>query len=61
MTYKEKVLDEIKKDKLKKLWEEICDAYEKGGSDGIESLLNSKIEKVKKEYNQLLNDLEKIL
>jgi len=61
MTYKEKVQNEIKKDELRNLWKEICESYEQGGVEQIKSTLNSPIDKIKKDYGQLLENLEKML
>jgi len=61
MPYKEKVQKEIKKEKLRNLWKEICESYEQGGVEQIKSTLNSRIGKIKKDYEQLLENLEKML
>ena len=61
MTYKEKIQDEIKEENLRNLWQEICESYEQGGVEQIKSTLNSRIGKIKKEYGQLLENLEKML
>jgi len=61
MTYKEKVQNEIKEEKLRNLWKEICESYEQGGVEQIKSTLNSRIGKIKKDYGQLLENLEKML
>jgi len=61
MTYKEKVQDEIKEEKLRNLWQEICKSYEQGGAEQIKSTLNSRIAKIKNDYEQLLENLKKML
>jgi len=61
MTYKERLQDEIKEEKLRNLWKEICESYEQGGVEQIKSTLNSRIGKIKKDYEQLLENLEKML
>jgi hypothetical protein len=61
MTYKERLQDEIKEEKLRNLWQEICESYEQGGVEQIKSTLNSRIGKIKKDYEQLLENLEKRL
>jgi len=61
MAYKEKVQNEIKKDELRNLWQEICESYEQGGVEQIKSTLNSRIGKVKKDYEQVLENLKKML
>jgi hypothetical protein len=61
MAYKENVQDEIKEGKLRNLWKEICESYEQGGVEQIKSTLNSPIDKIKKDYGQLLENLEKML
>jgi predicted metal-dependent phosphoesterase TrpH len=61
MGYKEKVQDEIKEEKLKNLWQEICKSYEEGGIEQIKSTLNSRIDEIKKNYEQLLENLKKML
>ena len=61
MTYKEKVQDEIKEEKLRNLWQEICKSYEQDGVEQIKSTLNSRIAKIKNDYEQLLENLKKML
>ncbi len=61
MTYKEKVQNEIKEEKLRNLWQEICESYEQGGVEQIKSTLNSRIGKIKKDYEKLLENLEKMI
>jgi len=61
MVYKEKVQNEIKKDDLKNLWQEICESYEQGGVEKIKKELNSRTEKIKKDYKQVIEELEKML
>jgi len=61
MAYKEKVQDEIKEEKLRNIWGKICESYEQGGVEQIKSTLNSRISKIKKDYEQILENLEKML
>jgi len=61
MAYKEKVQEEIKEEKLKNLWEEICKSYEEGGVEQIKSILNYRINEMKKNYERQLENLKKIL
>ena len=61
MAYKERVQNEIKEGKLKNLWQEICASYEQGGVEQIKLVLNSQTAKIKKDYGQLLEKLEKML
>jgi len=61
MTYKERVQNEIKKEELRNLWQEICESYEQGGVEQIKSTLNSRTGKIKKDYGQQLENLEKML
>ncbi len=61
MTYKKKVQKEIKDEKLRDLWKEICESYEQGGVEQIKSTINSQIGKIKVDYEQLLENLEKML
>ena len=61
MTYKERLQDEIKEEKLRNLWKEIYESYEQSGVEQIKSALNSRIGKIKKDYEQLLENLEKML
>ena len=62
MAYKERVQDEIKEEeKLRNLWQEICEAYEQGGVEQIKSALSSQIDKIKKDYEQLLKNLKEML
>ncbi len=61
MAYKEKVQNEIKKDELKNLWEEICESYEQGGAEQIKSTLHGRIINIKENYRGVLENLEKML
>ena len=61
MTYKEKVQDEIKEEKLRNLWQEICKSYEQGGVEQIKLELNSLVSELKKNYSQVLKKLEEML
>jgi len=61
MGYKEKVEEEIKKDKLKNLWREIFEAYERGGVEEIKLKLNSITGELIENYKQLLERLVKML
>lgn len=61
MTYKERLQDEIIEEKLRNLWQEICESYEQGGVEQLKSTLNSQIGKIKKDYEQILENLEKML
>lgn len=60
MAYKEKIQNEIKEEKLRNLWQEICESYEQGGVEQIKLVLNSRTGKIKKDYEQLLEKLEKM-
>ena len=61
MNYKEELQKEIKEEKLKNLWEKICESYEQGGVEKIKKELNSLTEKIKKDYKQVIEELEKML
>ena len=61
MTYKEKVQDEIKEEKLRNLWQKICEAYVQGRVEQIKSTLISRIDEIKKDYKQQLENLKKML
>jgi hypothetical protein len=61
MGYKEKIQVEIKKEKLKNLWQKICEAYEEGGVDQIKLELDSLITELKENYKQVLKKIEKML
>jgi hypothetical protein len=61
MAYKERLQNEIKEEKLRNLWQEICESYEQGGVEQIKSTLNSRIGKIKNDYQQLLENLKKML
>ena len=61
MNYKEELQKEIKEEKLKNLWEKICESYEQGGVEKIKKELNSRTEKIKKDYKQVIEELEKML
>ena len=61
MTYKERVQGEIKKEELRNLWQEICEDYVQGGVGKIKSTLISRLNEIKKDYEQQLENLKKIL
>jgi len=61
MNYKEELQKEIKEEKLKNLWGNICESYEQGGVEKIKKELNSQAEKIKKDYKQVIEELEKML
>jgi len=61
MGYKEEVKNELKRDELKGIWEEICEAYEEGGVFQLKSKLDSQTHQIKKEYKQLIKALEEKL
>lgn len=61
MAYKERVQAEIKEEKLRNLWQEICEFYEQGGVEQIKLVLNSRIGKIKKDYGEILEEIEKML
>ena len=61
INYKEELQKEIKEEKLKNLWENICESYEQGGVEKIKEELNSQTEKIKKDYKQVIEKLEKML
>ena len=59
MPCKERVQDEIGEGKLRELWQEIWESYEQGGIEQIKSTLNSQVGEIKKDYQQLLENLSK--
>ena len=61
MGYKERVRDEIKQEELRGLWQKISSSYEQGGNDQVKSDLNSLLNKIKKDYKQILERLGKML
>ena len=61
MAYRDRVQGEIKKEELRNLWQKICEAYVQGGVEQIKSTLNSRIAKIKNDYEQLLENLKKML
>ena len=61
MTYKEKVQKEIKEEKLRNLWQKICEAYVKGGVEQIKLELDSLVGELKENYKQVLEKLKKML
>ncbi len=61
MAYKEKVQEEIKEKKLRNLWQKICESYEQGGVEQIKLVLNSLVGEIKKDYKQILENLEEML
>lgn len=61
MPYKEKVNGEIDKDELKNLWEKICEAYEQGGSEQVELVLDELASNFKIDYQKSFENLEEIL
>ena len=60
MAYEERVQDEIKEEKLRNFWQEICESYEKGGVEQIKLVINSRIGKIKEDYVQLLEKLKRM-
>jgi ABC-type transporter Mla MlaB component len=61
MTHRERVQGEIKKEELRNLWQKICDAYVQGGVEQIKSTLVSRIDEIRKDYKQQLENLNKML
>lgn len=61
MDYKEKVQNEIKKDKLRDIWEKICESYKQGGMDQIKSTLNKRTSELRKDYQEQIDKLEEML
>lgn len=61
MAYKEKVQNRIKKDELRDLWEKIYESYEQGGAGQIKLILDQRISKFRKDYQQQIEKLEKML
>jgi len=59
--YREKVQSYIEKENLKKLWEDICNAYEQGGVKQIKLFLDRRISYLKKDYQKVLKKLENML
>ena len=58
MRYRERVQNEIKGNKLKGLWQEICESYEQGGLEQIKSMLDSNAFQIKRDYKELIQTLE---
>jgi len=61
MAYRDRVQGEIKKEELRNLWQKICEAYVQGGVEQIKSTLISRIDEIKKDYEQQLENLKKML
>ena len=61
MAYKERVQDKIEDEKLRDLWQKICEAYEKGGVEQIKSGLNLDVGELKKNYKEVLEKLGRML
>ena len=61
MAYRDRVQGEIKKEELRNLWQKICEAYVQGGVEQIKSTLISRIDEIKKDYKQQLENLKKML
>jgi len=61
MTYREIVQSEIKKEELKNLWEKIFEAYGEGGVEQVKSTLNERISTIKRNYQEVLEKLGKML
>ena len=61
MAYRDRVQGEIKKEELRNRWQKICEAYVQGGVEQIKSTLISRIDEIKKDYKQQLENLKKML
>ncbi len=61
MAYRDRVQGEIKKEELRNLWQKICEAYMQGRVEKIKSTLISRIDEIKKDYKQQLENLKKML
>ncbi|MEO0072893.1 MAG: hypothetical protein ABIK10_05620 [candidate division WOR-3 bacterium] len=59
MNYKEAVKEKIKEEGCKKLWEEIADAYEKGGEKEVKMMLSEKANEIINKFNDCLAKLGK--
>ena len=66
MTYKEMVREKIesrtaRQEERSELWVEISNAYEEGGTQGVESVLTKKMGDLAVEFRHVLEKLERML
>ena len=66
MTYQETVRERIesgmaRQEERSGLWAEIADADEEGGTQGVESMLNKKMEDLAVQFRHVLGKLERML
>jgi len=61
MAYSDRVQGEIKKEELRNLWQKVCEAYMHGGIEQIKSILISRIDDIKRNYQEQLENLNKMI
>jgi len=66
MSYREEIQDKLQRsdertEERTKLWEEVSKAYEQGGVERVGSILASKAESLKYEFEDAIKGLEKML
>ncbi|MCM8811395.1 MAG: hypothetical protein NC917_07120 [Candidatus Omnitrophica bacterium] len=54
---KDKVKEILKSEKEKELWEEIYSAFQEGGKEKVEKLIEEKKKKIEDEFKNLLDKL----
>ena len=61
MTYREKVQNEINNEKLIKLSEKICEAYEQGGVEQVKSTIDGRLDTINRDYQEVIKKLGELL
>lgn len=65
MSYREKVRDRVQNldraDERKRLWDEICSAYEDGGAEQVESTIAGKIDGLQTRFDAVIEKLQQVL
>jgi len=66
MSYKEHVREKLQSSAERsgervRLWEAICEAYEQGGTEQVESRLTEKMENLTASFEELIDKVQKML
>jgi len=66
MKYKEKVKEKIKESDIRakerlKIWDKICEDYEKGGAEQVKSDISERVNAIKSDFDEIISILNKML
>ena len=65
MNYRDKVLNRIegseRSDTRKRLWEEICSAYERGGAEEVQAAITDKVDSLRSRFDAATEQLKRTL